>query len=202
MYNTDVMIRQRQMRKVSCSGQAPQWDYISPSPALEAKGLTAGELDEIIGNINEQAHRDVNDNYNPLYSKLMFLPVFGLLLGFMLSVTCSEIWANSDTFGLHSGFIAGMVVFGISLCGQVGACLVVGRKHSNAVLIAIDTMTEYVEITLNEQWQKQGVRWTVMTQQTVSVSNHDFDGDSVRADPQVSVQTWYNIEVRVFDVQK
>ena len=62
-------------------------------------------------------------------------------------------------------------------------------------------MKEYVEITLNEQWQKEcGVRWTVTTQQTLSVSNHHHHGHGDHHhhghQQRIRVQTWYNIEVR------
>lgn len=204
----DIVIRQRQITGISCSRPAPQWDYISPTPALEAKGLTTGKLREIIGNINDQSERDVNDNFNPLYSKLVFLPIIGVFLGFIICASSMGSMGNSDSFGPPTGFFVGMALFGLSGFGQVITCCLVGKAHLNAVQIAIDTMREYVEITLNEQWQKEcGVRWTVTTQQTLSVSTHHHHenhhghhhGHHHGNHQRIRVQTWYNIEVRALD---
>jgi len=171
---------------------------------------------QIIGNINDQAERDVNDNFNPLYSKLVFLPIIGVLLGFILCVSSmgsfSSSLDDSDSFGPPTGFFVGMILFGLCGFGQVITCCLVGKAHVNAVQIAIDTMKQYVEITLNEQWQKEcGVRWTVTTQQTLSVNetNHHQHGHHGHHGghhghhhghhQRISVQTWYNIEVRVLN---
>lgn len=177
--------------------------YVPPTPALEAKGLTAHTLGQIIGNINEQAERDVNENYNPLYSTLVFLPIIGVFIGFSLCIASMGSSVNSDPHSFSHGpprgfhlFGVGMVIFGLSMFGQVITCCLVGRKHTIAIQIAIDAMKEYVEITLNEQWQKEcGIRWTVATEQTLSVSSHR-DSDSVHETQRINVKTWYNIEVR------
>merc|ERR1712176_1406765 len=64
-------------------------------------------------------------------------------------------------------------------------------------------MREYVEVTLNEQWQKEcGVRWTVATTQTISVSNHhnhDHHNYHHRSSQRVQVHNWYNIEIRALN---
>merc|ERR1719229_2187975 len=104
--------------------------------------------------------------------------------------------------GPPTGFFVGMVLFGLSGFGQVLACCIAGKAYSEAIQIAIDGMREYVEITLNEQWQKEcGVRWTVTTQQTLSVSNqhhhhHGHHNHHHGHGQRLRVQTWYNIEVR------
>ena len=144
MNNADIIIRQCQLKQNLCSAKAPQWDYIPPTPALEAKGLTAHKLGEIIENINNEARSHVNEEDNSLYMMLAILPIIGCPF----------------------------------------ACYAVNEniKHVNAVRIAIAAMKEYVEITLNEHWQKDcGIRWTVATEQTLSG------------------QTWYNIEVRILN---
>ena len=42
----------RQQTKGKCCTVGPQWNYVSPNPALEANGLTPAKLQEIVEGIN------------------------------------------------------------------------------------------------------------------------------------------------------
>merc|ERR1719410_2831900 len=94
--------------------------------------------------------------------------------------------------GPPASMFAGMAIFVISGFLQVCVCMAVGSKYTKACQIGIDGMKQYVEVTLNEQWQKEcNVRWSVTTEQTMSVHN---SSNSNRQ--RVRVHTYYNIEVR------
>ena len=134
----------------------------------------------------------MDDNFNPLMMKLMYLPLIGVLLGFIL---CATGMGGFD--GPGTSFYLGVVLFVLSQIALVAMCFVVGSRHNNATQIAIDGMKQTVEVTLNEQWQKENnVRWTVTTEQTMHTRNNSNNNGT-----RIKVKTWYNIQVTSLTVQ-
>ena len=120
LVSTDIVIRQDQISTSGCGlcGNAghPTWQYVSPTPQLEQKGLTSNVLREIIESINQNSLKDFKANYNPNYSYIAILPILGIIIGFIICITG---FGNFEGGG--SQFIIGMVVFGVS--GFLTVCL-------------------------------------------------------------------------------
>ena len=61
------------------------------------------------------------------------------------------------------------------------------KKYDNAYKVGLDRMKHFVEVTLNEQWQKSNnIRWEVVPQQILKTTG---SGD----DRRVSTKTFYHI---------
>jgi len=186
--NAEILIRQQQAQSFSFSKGAPQWEYVSPTPTLESRGLTAGKLRQIINDINDRASTELDTNFNSKHAILTLLPCGGLLVGFLL---CVLSMGNMSAAGFPPEFYVGFIFIVISAFCGVAAFSRASRSYTRAIQSAVDAMKEYVDSTLNEEWQRQsGIRWVVANQQMLSIGNRRHNGNQ-----RMRVRTLHHIEV-------
>ena len=67
---------------------APQWEYVSPLPDMETKGLTPEVLREIIDGINERSKKYFTDNIPPkeCKGKIRWIQLILFLLGVIIMI--------------------------------------------------------------------------------------------------------------------
>jgi len=133
---------------------APQWVYAAPTPDMEAKGLKASKLREILQKINDDADKTMARDYccNGWPSRFRNVPWILPLIGFAL-------YSMGSTAEL-----IGVALLMIGPC--IGVCVVwwVLSRWRHEWQICVDEMKQYVQETLNEEWQNSnGIRWTVET---------------------------------------
>eukprot|EP01083_Nonionella_stella_P303436 1050450_1 len=179
MSKQDIIIRQNTyIPEDHCSASDESglnWTLTPPTPLLESKGLASDVLNGIIIGISQNAKKDYLANYNPNSAWIVFLPCCGVIIGM---IVCAI-----------GHIIAGSVVFGISAVATVITSAIWNRKKTNALQFAMENVRQYVEITLNEQWQaSNAIRWSIVPEQTIQTSG---SGDSSR----ITTHTLYHIGV-------
>ena len=185
LVSADIICRQNQNSGL-CNAKPPTWTAIMPTPELEAKGLTSITLTQIIDSINNTAQTDFESKFKTYYFFLTFLPCIGVLIGFIIFISSA---ASMDLDSSMSGSVAGIIVLTLSGFLNICCCVGVSRLYMGATQFALDNMKRYVEITLNEQWQREnGIRWTIITEQTISTHGH---GD----DRSTTTTTWHHIGI-------
>ena len=161
---------------------APQWDYVAPTPDMEAKGLTPTVLRQIVDGINERSQADFRENYPDVKQKkcLRMCQLAVVLLGAFIMLdsyttqlfSAPNCWTNS--FGGEycqpsAGFWVGVTFVGIGLFWFQWSVVL---RCNQAVRVANDyipKMKQYVEVDLNEQWQKTKlIRWAVNVETVVT----------------------------------
>ena len=156
-----------------------------PTHALEANGLTATVLQEIVDHINQKARKTTDEHYSPIYTVLMVLPCVCIFIGFAL-LMLDPFPFGPGSHPLAFGMSIALPIILSASCAMVlmGTCVAAALKSHKAAQIAVDEMRRTVEITLNEQWWQHNVQWTVVAEQTL-----EFDGQYSR------IVTWYNVQV-------
>merc|ERR1712096_299259 len=189
---TDFLIRQSQIRRGGiCSTHPPQWQYTTPTPSLQQRGLTPQTLRETIDSINQTAARDFENNFNANYALLPVAPALGSLISIIFMVAS----IGSTKSGAGS-FIAGIILFHLFIFCAIAACVVSHKHKVSAIEGARGAMQQFVEVTLNEQWQNShGVRWTMVAEQTLVVSKGRRRKHGGRGPDRISTITWFNIQV-------
>ena len=82
-----------------------------------------------------------------------------------------------------------MIVFAVSGLLNVFTLWAVNASYSKANQFAVDNVNRYVEITLNEQWQKEnGIRWTIIAEQTMETRG-------TRENRRITTKIWYHIGI-------
>jgi len=186
----------------------PTWDLPPSNPAVESQGLNQNELIRILNEINSNAASDFSTVWRPWYKTLVFVPCFassvGTLLFFIGIIMIIVDRASStqidpdtysfddeddddDDFSLPSYFFIGIGV--TCICGivQFLLCAGVDGIFTRAQTVALENMRQYVEGTLNEQWQSsRNIRWTIDMVQTIHVRH----GSGVN---KTKVRNWYDI---------
>eukprot|EP01084_Bolivina_argentea_P069141 125869_1 len=180
----DMIIRQNQTHSTCpCGDKAqpgPSWPSPPlPTPVLANKGLTSIALNEIIATINRNATQDYRSKYSKNSSSILWLPCIGILIGIIIMVVSMD----------YDNFIVGMCIFGASGFCFVITAAVNNGKYQRAKQFAMDNVRVYVETELNKVWQAYGIRWSIITEQTIT--SHRGTGDSRRA--RIETPTWYNI---------
>merc|ERR1712083_1260327 len=57
-----------------------------------------------------------------------------------------------------------------------GGCVMANRGYANALNGAMDVIRQYVEGTLNEEWQSsRGIRWSIVSEQTINTRGYGSD---------------------------
>jgi len=162
---------------------APQWSYSSPTPDMEAKGLTPSKLREILQQINNDSNKTMAQNFNPNLPKVRFIPFVLILIGMIICTTSMGSTGGSGTF------LVGMALFGIGGFGTVGSFWFVNSRHMQAVQMCVDQLRQYVEGELNEQWQKaHGIRWSIGTTQILQT-------DGTSRNRGIAARTLHHIQI-------
>jgi len=158
---------------------APQWSYASPTPDMEAKGLTPSRLREILQQINNDANETMAQNFNRHLPKVRFIFFLVTILGFIL------IPATGGSNGMYAVGIALFVIGGV---GNVGSWWFVHTRHIQAVQACVDQLREYVDGELNEQWQKaHGIRWSLGSTQVLEPES--------QMNQRITTRTLYHIQI-------
>lgn len=124
-----------------------QWNYINPTADMEAKGLTPAVLREILSYMNEKSKRDFFAHWTPIHPLMKCAPFIGMLLGVIIIIIPDVVWMIAIAF------------FGPSLLALYGLHVVFYHTFSFAASQCSDSMQEYVDVKLNEQWEKAMIRW-------------------------------------------
>jgi len=173
-------------QQVGSCGQAtvaPHWSYASPTPDMEAKGLTPSKLREILQQINNDSDNTMAQNFNPNLPKVRFIPFVLILIGMIICTTSMGSTGGSGTF------LVGMALFGIGGFGTVGSFWFVNSRHMQAVQMCVDQLRQYVEGELNEQWQKaHGIRWSIGTTQILQT-------DGTSRNRGIAARTLHHIQI-------
>ena len=171
---------------------APQWDYVNPTPDMEAKGLTPTVLREIVDGINEKSQADYRKNYPDIkQKKCVRISQLGvILLGAFFIIDAAAFSASTLYFTFWIGVT--LVVFGI-FWFQWSVVL----RCNQAVRVANDyipKMKQYVEVDLNEQWQKTKlIRWAVNVE-TVLMGKHRIQMHHIEVTSMLS-QNMQNVQM-------
>jgi len=183
-----ITLSQQQLNQGGCCNKdsAPQWEYSMPTPALEAKGLTVSKLREILEGINNTSMNTLQNNYNPTTSRLVLIPCFIAITGFLLIPIGI---ATDSGFGLPTLSVVGLICFAAGACLCMATLVAVGGKYAKAYDQCMLEMKQFVEQTLNEQWQNSNnVRWNIVSQQIIETSGSGNDR-------RISTKTLLHIQV-------
>merc|ERR1719242_1564885 len=113
MSGTIVLRQQGQVHEM-CSGEdipmglAPQWDYVSPTPDMESRGLTPTVLREIVDGINEKSKEHFRENFpqKACKGKIRWIQLGVLLLGalIMIDANSSQILSEQNCYTSFRGY--------------------------------------------------------------------------------------------------
>eukprot|EP01084_Bolivina_argentea_P153364 267421_1 len=187
-YNDDILIHQSKIDyvcSVCCCMQIPDdvvtWNYVAPTPALEQRGLTPQVLRNEIDTIQKGfAH------HTKLPTKFMLFVVISALLVFIAgnigtwtSYKCSE--DVYEDYGCSVSYVwLGVLLFGFVV---LIICWIYDRMRKSQVIIdALEIVKEYVEVDLNEKYQKtKGIRWSIIEEKLVYVARSNQGAQTTRS---------------------
>ena len=178
--SADVILRQNQSK--SFNTPPFRWSYVSPTPTLESQGLTPSTLKCILDTINKNVQRDYLSKFNPCYQYFSYLPYIGILIGFGLII--------SDIMNLEKDPWIGVIIIAISIILAAISSFIVKRLYIKAVLYALYNMKLYVQVTLNQEWQRSnGIRWTIISERAIG------SGQLRRGRRKMHPYTWNHIGI-------
>uniref|UniRef100_A0A7S0TDY9 Uncharacterized protein n=1 Tax=Elphidium margaritaceum TaxID=933848 RepID=A0A7S0TDY9_9EUKA len=168
----------------------PRWRYETPTPMLEAKGLTPSALKQIIATINKRAEDRAHEKCNPRWRYYAWIPCIGVIIALILLVVA---FASSDELKRSLGPIAAVILIAFLTAFVCTFCCVsFGRRRAKRG--ALQRVKAIVEVTLNAQWMKtRGVRWTFVSEQKVSTHG-------VGRNQEVQVRNYYHIGIRALQM--
>lgn len=159
-----IILRQSQNISI-LSDNAVSWESASPTPMLEANGLTATKLGQIVQGFNKLAMETLRENFGECDRLIPAIPCLLLVTAMILIGTGAASMGDSD--GMPTGFIFGFICFAAGGFGMVASFTYTVTKWGKAAETAVQKITEYANTTLNEEWKGNHVRWEVVTQQVL-----------------------------------
>jgi len=169
---------------------APVWDFTTTTAATETQGLTTDEMKRIASDINKKSAADYDGLYNPMYGQCFYLPAMLSMLGGTLLFIGIFLWIDpggspgADRGSPGALVFIGAAMFVIFCCLHPVMTVVVGRNWMIANSTALMNMKQYVEGTLNPEWQSRNVKWEVVTVKTV---------DTLGSSRKTRIKYWYDI---------
>ena len=164
-----------------CCKQLPsdmvRWNYVAPTPALEQRGLTPTVLRNEL-NVIQNKFADAVKLSPKQIRYTSIAAIIGLLtlvignFGLWISLTecagyCDSYYEDSCcsvNYGWLVPATAGLVI--LSICAFLNR-----RAKAKVFNEALDAIREYVEIDLNEKYQKTtGIRWSILEEKLITVT--------------------------------
>lgn len=186
--NNNILIEQRKYVYTGCcsslSSEFITYNYTPPTPILEERGLTPLVLQKEILSIEAKANKTARDN-SQCTNRLRICA----LISFIILVCGGSLFALYPSKHKMALLIVGACLSFIGLMGLIILCNSTRYKKLMARDLALDTLRYYVEIVLNEKYQKRnGIRWSIVESETAYVN--------ARTGQQVSASIpYYNIGI-------
>jgi len=183
-------VLKQQVVKERLTMPAPAWAFTTTTASTETQGLTVDEMQRITTIINDKSAADYNGIYNPKYAKCFYLPAMMTLLGFTLLFIGIFTWVDpGGSPGADKGspgalMFIGPAMFVIFCCLNPVMTYYYKKNWMLANSAGLESMKEYVESTLNAEWQSKNIKWEVVKVQTM---------DTFGSSRKPRIKYWYDI---------
>ena len=163
-------------RKYQDPNIAPQWTYTdqesTPTPQLQQRGLSPGLLQQELQEVNNKSVQIFKSTVHKRMSYL-WIPGVAIPIGFILMIVFGKYWylgiAVVAIAGLSCLIMCAVFTESTGTCVEILQCSLIATLESfvyctGKQLNDVKPMIKQsVEEYLNEKWNQNGIKWTVLT---------------------------------------